>query len=81
MNIRMCLLLGINVGMELLAYGLCICSALVNTVRVSQVVDLNNPYSHHEVFEGSSRFMFLPTVGVFHINFDSLFSAISSFKK
>ena len=81
MNIRMCLLLGINLGMEFLAYGLCICSALVNTVRVSQVVDLNNPYSHHEVFEVSSHFMFLPTVGVFHVNFHSLFSAISSFKK
>lgn len=76
----MCLLLGINLGMELRAYGLCICSALVNTVRVSQVVDLNNPYSHHEVFKCSSRFTFLPTVGVFHINFDS-FSSISSFKK
>ena len=47
---------------------------------VSQVVDLNNPYSHQEVFEGSSCFIFLPTVGIFHINFNNLFSSISNFK-
>lgn len=55
--------------------------ALVNTVRVSQVVDLSNPYSHHEVFEGSSRLGMPYQLLVFHVNFDSLFSAISSFRK